>query len=69
MSKLDKYGSGVKARATEWKMPEIGTQMKETRRHVEPIFDASGTLKRHALSRLEAAADDENDAAEPDNGK
>lgn len=50
-------------------MPEIGTQMKETRRHVEPIFDASGTLKRHALSRLEAAADDENDAAEPDNGK
>lgn len=47
-------------------MPEIGTQMKETRRHVEPIFDASGTLKRHALSRLDTTVDDENDITEPD---
>lgn len=50
-------------------MPETGTQMKETRRHVEPILDASGTLRRHALSRLDASRADEDDDAEPKSDK
>lgn len=28
------------------------TSQSQSRRHVEPIFDASGSLKRHAISRL-----------------
>lgn len=29
------------------------TSQREVRRHVEPILDASGTLKRHAMTRLD----------------
>lgn len=34
-------------------MPEYISRPAESYRRVEPIFDASGTLKRHALSRTD----------------
>lgn len=34
-------------------MQKIVTPDRESYRHVEPILDASGSLKRHALSRLD----------------
>lgn len=36
-------------------MPETAMQMTEARRRVEPILDASGTLRRHVLSKLDEA--------------
>ena len=53
MSKSDKYKADD-VRPMEWQMPETFSQTTETHRHVEPIFDASGSLKRHILSRLDA---------------
>lgn len=55
MSKTAKGAAGAKARPTEWQMPEIATQMTDARRRVEPILDASGTLRRHVLSKLDEA--------------
>lgn len=50
----------------ELQMPEMLSRTTETKRRVEPILDASGTLRRHVLSKLEEArtsssADDSTD--------
>jgi len=55
MSKTAKDAAGPEARPTEWQMPETAMQMTEARRRVEPILDASGTLRRHVLSKLDEA--------------
>lgn len=51
MNRFYKYATG-QAVATERQMQQNTSQ---TRRHIEPIFDASGSLKRHAISRLNEA--------------
>jgi hypothetical protein len=34
-------------------MQQHTSQTTETRRRVEPIFDASGSLKRHVMSKID----------------
>ncbi|WP_041535869.1 hypothetical protein [Parvibaculum lavamentivorans] len=52
MVEIDKEAARRKARSVDWQMPETANQKI---RHIEPILDASGTLRRHVLSEMEAA--------------
>ncbi|MBO6678805.1 hypothetical protein [Parvibaculum sp.] len=63
MTKFDRYKAAGDTRPTEWQMPDTLSQSPETHRHVEPIFDASGSLKRHVLSKLEAEQTEKPEAA------
>ena len=57
MGKFDRYGDAPGSRPSESevesKMEKILTPDRESYRRVEPILDASGSLKRHTLSRLD----------------
>lgn len=44
-------------------MQKVVTPERESHRRVEPILDASGSLKRHALSRLDEAQTGKPDGA------
>jgi hypothetical protein len=60
MSRFHKQRSGKETGAAEQQMQQMqqmqqSTPHSEIRRRVEPILDASGTLKRHAMSKVEKA--------------
>ncbi|MAM94623.1 MAG: hypothetical protein CMI61_08365 [Parvibaculum sp.] len=54
MNRFHKQRSGKETGAAEQKMQQ-STTYSEIRRRVEPILDASGTLKRHVMSKVEKA--------------
>ena len=55
MSSFHKHSAGKGSGAAEQKMQQSSTPQSEIRRRIEPILDASGTLKRHAMSMLDEA--------------
>jgi len=68
MSKFDRYKAAGDARSMEWQMRETFSQPTEGQRRVEPIFDASGSLKRHILSKLDAEHTEKPEARSRDDG-
>lgn len=66
MSKFDRYKAVADGRPMEWQMPETFFHAREDQRRVEPIFDASGSLKRHILSKLDAEHTEKPDTASRD---
>ena len=57
ISKMTSHWSkAVTRRPTEFQMPDHIPRSNGGGRRIEPIFDASGTLRRHALSRSDTAA-------------
>ena len=52
--KFDRYKAAGNARPKEYQMTETFSQRTEGPQRVEPIFDASGSLKRHVMSKLDA---------------
>jgi len=54
MSRFHKQRTGKDTGAAEQQM-QRSQPHSEIRRRVEPILDASGTLKRHVMSRTEKA--------------
>ncbi len=50
----NKREAGPEIRRPECQMTESALQVLESLCRNEPIFDASGTLKRHVLTKLEA---------------
>tara|TARA_R110002110_G_scaffold179197_13_gene384634 strand:- start:11900 stop:12115 length:216 start_codon:yes stop_codon:yes gene_type:complete len=63
MGKFDKHRATPGSRLTESKMQKNVTPDPESHRRVEPILDASGSLKRHTLSRLDEARIEKPDGA------
>ena len=66
MSKFDRYKAAGDTRPTEWQMPDTLSQPTKNHRRVEPISDASGSLKRHVLSKLESGQTQKPRTAAPD---
>lgn len=53
MARFERHGIGPDSGVVESEMQQHTSQTTETRRRVEPIFDASGSLKRHVMSKID----------------
>lgn len=53
MARFERHGTGPESGTVESEMQQRRSQTPETSRRVEPIFDASGSLKRHAMSKID----------------
>jgi hypothetical protein len=55
MDRFGRHQSGSSAGAAEFEMQQRTLRTTGTGRRIEPIFDASGSLKRHVMSKIDDA--------------